>query len=144
MLKSVTIVTLLCLIGYPSLAQADIQAKSTQLSSHERELVEWVQAHQVPMLQDLKTFVNINTGTLNREGLNKLRNLLEQEFQSIGFQTSVQPGGEMELLTCQESKMVFADHLLAKRTGTKATKVLLNGHMDTVFGKDDEFSGHDH
>ena len=35
--------------------------------------------------------------------------------------------------------MVFADHLLATRTGTKAAKVLLNGHMDTVFAKDDEF-----
>ena len=137
--NTVKIVALLCLIVYPSLAQGDIQAKPTQLSSHERTLVEWVQAHQDPMLRDLEQYVNINTGTLNHEGLNKFRNLLEKEFQSIGFETIVQPGGEMDLLTCQDNKLAFADHLLAKRTGTKVAKVLLNGHMDTVFAKDDEF-----
>ena len=139
LLKSVNIVVLLCLLGYPSLALSDIQAKPTQLSNHEKMLVKWVQSHQEPMLQDLKTYVTINTGTFNHEGLNTFRNLLQREFQSLGFETSVQPGGEMELLTCQDNTMVFADHLLATRTGTKAAKVLLNGHMDTVFAKDDEF-----
>ena len=139
LVKTVTILTLLCLMAYPSLAQGDIQAKPTQLSSHEKKLVGWVQSHQEPMLRDLETYVNINTGTLNRKGLNTFRSLLEKEFQSIGFETTLQPGGEMELLTCQDNKLAFADHLLAKRRGTKATKVLLNGHMDTVFAKSDEF-----
>jgi glutamate carboxypeptidase len=111
----------------------------TQLSDHERQLVEWIKTQQSTMLKDLETYVNINTGTLNQEGLNQFRDLLEKEFQSIGFETTVQPGGEIKMLTCQESKMDFADHLLAKRSGRKPTKVLLNGHMDTVFAKDDEF-----
>lgn len=91
------------------------------------------------MLNDLETYVNINTGTFNDEGLNHFRNLLEAEFNALGFETAVQPGGEMELLSCTPRKMVFADHLLARRTGKKHTKVLLNGHLDTVFPKDDEF-----
>ena len=139
LVRTLTIVASLCLMAYPSMAQGVVQPKPTQLSSHERMLIEWVQSHQEPMLRDLEAYVNINTGTMNHEGLNTFRNLLEQEFQSIGFATTLQPGGEMELLTCHDHKLSFADHLLAKRTGRKAAKVLLNGHMDTVFAKSDEF-----
>ena len=45
----------------------------------------------------------------------------------------------MEMLSCKDRKMVFADHLLARRIGKNPAKVLLNGHLDTVFPKDDEF-----
>lgn len=133
------LITVLCLMGFPAMAMGEIQPVKTQLSDHERKLVEWVQSQKEPMLKDLETYVNMNTGTLNQKALNQFRDLLEKEFQSIGFETTVQPGGEVEMLTCQEKKMVFADHLLAKRSGKNSTKVLLNGHMDTVFSKDDEF-----
>ena len=82
---------------------------------------------------------NINTGTFNHKGLNNFRNLLEAEFHSLGFETEVRPGGEANVLSCTDRKMTFADHLLARRTGLKLTKVLLNGHLDTVFPKDHEF-----
>lgn len=137
--ETVKLITLLCLIGFPSSARGDIQAMPTQLSDHETELVEWVQSHQEAMLKDLETFVNMNTGTFNHQGLNRFRGLLEKELQSIGFETITLTGGEMEPLSCQHRKWVFADHLLAKRRGTNAVKVLLNGHLDTVFAKDDEF-----
>ncbi len=44
-----------------------------------------------------------------------------------------------EVVRCEGGQIEFASHLLAKRTGKKSNKVLLNGHMDTVFSADDEF-----
>ncbi len=130
---------LLCLLAFPSMVSGEIQAKHTQLTEQEKQLVEWVGSKQAAMLKDLETYVNINTGTLNHDGLNQFRDLLDEEFEMLGFDTAVRPGGEMELLSCQERKVVFAEHLLARHTGKNSTKVLLNGHLDTVFPKDDEF-----
>jgi glutamate carboxypeptidase len=139
MLKSFVIIAALSLIFFPSKGSGEINAKPTRLSEHEKKLVNWVQSQQPAMLHDLKTYVNINTGTFNHDGLNKLRNMLEVEFKAMGFETTLKPGGEVDLLTCKPSKMVFADHLLARRTGIISKKVFLNGHLDTVFAKDDEF-----
>ena len=137
--KRITFLSIFCLIVLPSITNGEIQAKPTRLTTHETQLVEWVKSQQSAMRKDLETYVNINTGTLNLKGLNQFRDLLEKELQSIGFETAHQPGGEIELLTCRGGTMVFADHLLAKRIGKKPIKVMLNGHLDTVFPKDDEF-----
>ena len=126
-------------IFFPIKGQSEIIAKATTLNEFEKGLVNWVQTQQGAMLRDLQTYVNINTGTFNHEGITKVRKMLEVEFQSLGFETTLHSGGEVDLLTCQPSQMVFADHLLARRTGTNHQKLLLNGHLDTVFGKDDEF-----
>jgi len=139
MLKSITFVILFGILLFPLMARSEIQANPTQLSEQETQLVEWIQARQPAMLKDLTTYVDINTGTFNHEGLNHFRDLLETTFHSLGFDTAVQPGGKIDLLSCKDRKMVFADHLLARRTGKKPTRVLLNGHLDTVFPKDDEF-----
>lgn len=137
--KSFVIYAAWCLLFIPSNGNSEILSKTTRLSEHEKTLINWVQSQQDAMLRDLETYVNIKTGTFNHDGLDKFRNMLEAQFRSLGFQTSLQAGGEVELLTCKPRKMVFADHLLARRMGSKSTKVFLNGHLDTVFEKDDEF-----
>ena len=139
MLKNFPFVALLCLVLFPSSGKSEIVLKTTRLSENEKSLVNWIQAHQADMLDDLKAYVNINTGTFNHDGLNRLRDMFEAELKAIGFETTLKPGGEMDLLACQRSTMVFANHLLARRSGGKSNKVFLNGHLDTVFAKDDEF-----
>jgi len=137
--KSFQIIALLCLIFFPFNGNSEILPTTTRLSEHEKKLVVWVHSQQAAMVHDLEAYVNINTGTFNHDGINNFRNMLEVQFKSIGFETTLQPGGEIDLLTCQRGKMVFADHLLARRAGSKSKKVFLNGHLDTVFAKDDEF-----
>jgi glutamate carboxypeptidase len=139
MVKSFVIIAVFCLIFIPSNGKIEINPKTTRLSEHEKGLVDWVHSQQGAMVHDLETYVNINTGTFNHDGLNKLRNMLEVEFKAMGFETTLQPGGEIDLLTCQSGKMEFADHLLARHVGSKSKNVFLNGHLDTVFAKDDEF-----
>lgn len=130
---------LLCLLLCPSNGSSEISAKTTSLSEQEKILIDWVHSHQEAMLEDLETYVNINTGTFNHDGINRLRDLIEVEFQTLGFETALHPGGKVDLLTCKPRTMVFANHLLARRAGGKFKKLFLNGHLDTVFEKDHEF-----
>ena len=137
--KCFNILVLLSIIHFPSNGSSEIIPNATRLSEQERMLVNWIESHQTAMLNDLRTYVDINTGTFNHDGIEKFRDMLEDEFKSIGFETSLKSGGEIDLLTCQPRKMEFADHLLVRRSGSKPNKVFLNGHLDTVFKKDDEF-----
>ena len=127
------------MIFFPSYGSSEIIPKTTPLSKHEKGLVHWVHSQQAAMVHDLETYVNLNTGTFNHDGLNKFRDMLEVEFKAMGFETTLHPGGEIDLLTCHPGKMEFADYLLARHVGSKSKKVFLNGHLDTVFAKDDEF-----
>ncbi len=127
------------LLFLSSVAFGEIQATSTQLTRKETQLIEWVQAQSPHMLHDLETYVNINTGTFNHEGLNTYRHLLKKELETLGFTTTLKPGGDFTILSCRERKMGFADHLLARHSGTKPARILLAGHLDTVFSKDNPF-----
>ena len=73
MLISPTLIGLLCLINLPLVAFGEIKAAPTKLSEQEKQFAEWVGSHQGAMLKDLETYVNVNTGTLNRAGLNRFR-----------------------------------------------------------------------
>ena len=138
-MKSFTLIIVLCLVFLPLHVLAEIHPQTTELSEQEKTLVDWVESNQDAILQDLKQYVEINTGTFNHSGIQTFRNLLDTEFKAMDFETRLEPGGEVDMLTCKGGKMKFADHLLATRTGSKNKKVFLNGHMDTVFSQDDEF-----
>ena len=133
------LVIVVCLSAFPSMVFGEIQPLTTQLTDHEKKLIAWVKSQESFMLKDLETYVNINTGTFNHTGLNQFRNLLKKKIQSMGFETTEKSGGEIELLGCQKKNLIFADHLLASRTGKNSTKIFLNGHIDTVFAQEDEF-----
>jgi glutamate carboxypeptidase len=74
----------------------------------------------------LEKVVNINSGTLNKEGVRQVGKLMADEFDKLGFKT--------EWVTYPDS-MNRAGHLVATRQGKKGKKLFLNAHMDTVFEK---------
>ncbi|NVJ96534.1 MAG: M20/M25/M40 family metallo-hydrolase [Alphaproteobacteria bacterium] len=78
--------------------------------------------------QLLEKAVNINSGTLNLEGVRKVGALFDAELKAIGFNTEWVEGAGFNR----------AGHLVASY-GTKGPKILMIGHLDTVFGKDDTF-----
>ena len=75
-------------------------------------------------LQLLKNLVNINSGSHNEKGVRQTGELLQKGFESIGFRTEWVPLPE---------DLKRAGHLVATRKGTKGKKLLLIGHLDTVF-----------
>jgi glutamate carboxypeptidase len=108
----------LCFVASPALAQ---------LSPVEQQIVAAVQERSADALVLLERSVNINSGTMNHEGVREVGRLFRAEFDQLGFKTQ---WAEMP------PAMQRAGHLLAQREGTKGKRLLLIGHLDTVFEKD--------
>ena len=80
-----------------------------------------LQAYQQEMLERLATLVNIDSGSGNVEGINLVMSHLHQWMEDIGF--SVTPSFSEGL----------GNNLVARRKGKGTTRILLVGHVDTVY-----------
>ena len=96
------------------------------LTSTEEGIVAAVKARTPAALELLERAVRINSGTLNVEGVREVGRLFEAELRALGFDTR---WVDMPL------EMRRAGHLVATREGTRGKRVLLLGHIDTVFDK---------
>jgi len=114
-------------------------AQTVVLSDQEQQMIDWVDQHRDEILAELKVHVDINTGTDNTQGLNQYRKLLASELAELDFMTKAYSSDDIEILSCKGGSIKIADHLVATRTGSANNRVLINGHMDTVFSKGDEF-----
>ena len=118
---------------------ADIVAAKVELTPAEQEMIAWIGERGDQMLAELGSHVAINTGTSNVAGINSYRAGLAEDLQRLGFATREHASAPFEVLTCEGGEVEIADHLVATRTGKSPNRILLNGHMDTVFPAEDEF-----
>jgi glutamate carboxypeptidase len=88
-----------------------------------------VDQHNASMEQLLEKLVNINSGTFNHPGVIRVGRMLEHELQGLGF----------EVRWINEDAVQRAPSLLARHGGKGGKRVLLIGHMDTVFEPADPF-----
>jgi len=100
------------------------------LSSKEKKILQKVELNNEAALAFLEQTVNINSGTMNVEGVREVGNLFDAEFKKIGLETS---WIDMPI------DMKRAGHLFAEHKGKKGKRLLLIGHLDTVFEKDSPF-----
>jgi len=119
------IILILTLLAYIPIVSAQ------SLSETELKLISEVEKNYDATVELLKEVTNINSGSLNLEGVEAVANVFEREFQKIGFETEW-----FELPP--EAKR--AGHFIATRKGSKGKKLFLIGHLDTVFEKDMPFS----
>ena len=98
-----------------------------QLTPSEKKLIAYVNAHMDPAMQLLTNSVNINSGTLNIEGVKKVGALYAAELQKLGF--------TIEWVNEPDS-LHRAGHLVATHLAKKGKKLFLIGHLDTVFEPD--------
>ena len=118
MKKSILTFTILLLIS--------IRIFSQKLTPIEAKIIAQVNV-QLPETEALlKKVVNINSGTLNKEGVREVGAIFRKEFDDLGFKT--------EWISLPDS-LNRAGHLVAERKGTKGKKLFLIGHLDTVFEK---------
>jgi glutamate carboxypeptidase len=103
-------------------------AMSQITSSTERAIVAAVDAGNGAALDLLETAVNINSGTHNFPGVRAVGALFRREFEALGFKTTWIDGAPFKR----------AGHLVAEHPG-KGKRMLLIGHLDTVFEKDSSF-----
>ena len=110
-----------------------------ELSDTEKLMVSWIDSKQKSMVKTLRKHVEHNTGTDNIDGLNQYSSMLQKQLKTLGFKTKKHSSDPIEVPTCEGKKMNFADNLIGKRKGSSTNRILLNGHMDTVFSATDEF-----
>ncbi len=103
-----------------------IQAAS--LTPPERAIVEHVDAHNADALALLERVVNINSGSQNFTGVQAVGRVFTAEFDALGFQTRWVDGAAFKR----------AGHLVADHPGA-GPRILLIGHLDTVFEPDSPF-----
>ncbi len=117
--------------------QAEIEPA---LNNDERELVSWLDSQDEAMLAMLERLTNINSGSLNKEGVNTLAQIFSTELTTLGFSISTLPGEVIEMPSCPGSNysVDVADHVLATKPGN-GPRLLLMGHLDTVFPPDAPF-----
>jgi len=110
------------------------------LNSDEQALVQWLDAEEANMLDLLEQLTNINSGTLNKAGVDEIGRILTEELIKLGFMTQRLPGELIEMPSCPGSayNIDVTDHILASKTGN-GKRLLLMGHMDTVFPTDSPF-----
>lgn len=106
-----------------ALHAAPARAQSTAgLSAVERSITVAVDSHNADALALLERIVNINSGTMNFSGVRQVADVLRPQFEALGFTTRWVDGAAFHR----------AGHLVAEHPGT-GPKILLIGHLDTVF-----------
>lgn len=97
------------------------------LNEDEKKILKSIRTALPRHLQLLEHIVDINSGTLNTKGVRQVGDSLRLQFDNIGFTT--------EWISMPDS-MKRAGHLVASVKGKKGKKLLLIGHLDTVFEPD--------
>jgi glutamate carboxypeptidase len=104
-------------------------AGAVELSPEEQRMAQWIDAHAEDAIALLEETVNISSGTMNHEGVREVGRVMQRELDALGL--------ESEWIEMPE-EVNRAGHLFGRKDG-KGKKILLIGHLDTVFEADDAF-----
>lgn len=103
-----------------------------QLNRIEKKILERIDANYNESIEFLEQTININSGSLNAEGVQEVGQVMADAFSSIGFEnTWIDLPPEMK-----RGGHLFAEFSDGK---VKGKKLLLIGHLDTVFEEDSPF-----
>ncbi len=107
-----------------------IPLTAQNLSKKEQKIITTIENNNTDAIDFLKKIVNINSGTLNPKGVQEVGMVFKQAFEAIDFKAS---------WIDMPKEMNRAGHLFAENSGKKGKKLLLIGHLDTVFEADSPF-----
>ena len=105
-------------------------ALSDGLSKAEKTIQIYVDKHMEEAIDLVEKVVNINSGTLNIDGNKTVGKIFQTELDQLGFNTY--------WVTYPET-VKRSGHLFAEMRGGKGKKIVLIGHLDTVFELDHPF-----
>lgn len=84
---------------------------------------EYLKSEETAMLELLEKLVNVDSGSYNKQGVDEIVRILQQEFDDLDFDTYVNEEKE------------FGNQLIVTHKEATDPTTLLVLHMDTVFGK---------
>ncbi|HMG92267.1 MAG TPA: M20/M25/M40 family metallo-hydrolase, partial [Chryseolinea sp.] len=95
-----------------------------QLTKLEKKVAKSVDAYNPTAMKLWEEVVNINSGSMNFDGVHKVGQVFKSRFDALGFTTTWVDGRPFNR----------AGHLIAEHKGKPTGKtILLIGHLDTVF-----------
>lgn len=103
-----------------------------QKSEIETKILSSVDNHEQSSIELLKKIVNINSGTMNFDGVKMVGNVLMEEFKALGMNAYMTSGESFNR----------AGHLIATNDSNKGPHILLIGHLDTVFEPSSPFQNY--
>ncbi len=101
-------------------------------SAVEQRIVREAAARADEAIALLERVVNVNSGTMNFDGVREVGRIFRAELDALGFETEWIPGDAFDR----------AGHLVARREGD-GPRLLLIGHLDTVFEPSSPFQRFD-
>ncbi len=105
-------------------------AAHASLNTTERRMAQTVTSEHERTIGFLEQMVNVNSGTLNLEGVAQVGEMVRAELEPLGF--------EVEWLDMRETGR--AGHIIANHRGNgRGKRLLLIAHLDTVFETDSPF-----
>jgi glutamate carboxypeptidase len=112
---------------------ASIAQNTPSLSPQEKAMVAFIDANEQASNGMLEKLVNINSGTHNLEGVRAIAEIMQAQLTDLGFKVQWIP---MEQV--QRAGVLVAEHPCPEPEKC-GKRILLIGHMDTVFEKTSPF-----
>jgi len=112
------------------------------MSAFDREL-DWIEAQKGPMIERLLAWVAVNSGSRNLEGLKTMGKAAAEAFSPLkaDAETIAVKAGEDVNGKGERVKTPFGPVWRFTKRPKAKRRVLLTGHLDTVFAKDHPFQG---
>jgi glutamate carboxypeptidase len=101
---------------------AVVRLPAAELTPAEAQILTAIDQRREAAVDLLARSIDIPSATENHEGVRRVGELYAAELKAMGFETR----------WVDQSQVGRAGHLVAERRGTKGTRVLLIGHLDTV------------
>jgi glutamate carboxypeptidase len=122
------------IVGALSLAFA-ASTQAQRLNSTESAMVKTVDSETPAAVALLEKLVNINSGTMNLTGVIAVKDVVEPQIAELGFKTHWEP---MQSVDGRAGDLV-AEHVCPAGAGKCGKRMLLIGHLDTVFEPSSSF-----
>lgn len=108
---------------------------------NEKDFIAGISAKQPDMIEQLHQLCQINSGSENLAGLEQMSKELSALFKPIADEIQETPGGEAFTVTMQglEQPLACGKHLYIRKRPELQRRILLTGHMDTVYAIDHPF-----
>jgi glutamate carboxypeptidase len=123
MRRSLLAALLLCVVSGVTARAAEQSTLAPVIENERTALFRSIDVGATRSFALLEELVNQNSGTFNVAGVTQVGERLQREFVELGFSTR----------WVKMDTVGRANHLVAERRGTKGRRLLLIGHMDTVF-----------
>lgn len=119
-----------------------LMSKTVELNADERAVLDWIDTRSNHMIETVKAWSAINSGSRNVDGLERMRACLEEAFSELGE-------GEISAVDLPPSTVVEPDGTVREQAYTPSfhcrirpqapIRIVMTGHHDTVFPKDSHF-----